>query len=132
MRYTSKQYATALHQALEEIKPEDQDKVLDNFVAVLRQHGDLEKFAEIGEAFLEYEKTAKGLKLAEVTSARKLSGAEEEKIIRELNNYIGGRVELKKRIDEGLIGGIVVKIGDELIDGSIKKNLQELKSQLAE
>lgn len=104
---------------------------MDNFVSVLKENGDLGKIDEIEREFFNYEREAKGIKVAKVTTAKELSGAEEQWIIKELNDYVGGRVELKKRVDQGLVGGVVIRLGDELIDGSVKKNLKDLKEQLS-
>lgn len=130
MKFTSKQYAIALHHALFESKPDDQEKILDNFAQVLKQNGDIGRMDEIEQEFFTYEKEAKGIKMADVTSAHELSTNQEQEIIKELNEHIGGQVELRKKIDEGLIGGVVIRVGDELIDGSVKKNLKDLKSKL--
>ncbi len=130
MKYTSKQYAQALHRAVSESAPAAQDKILDNFVAVLKENGDFSRVDEIQEEFLNYEREARGIKLAEVTTAHTLSGGEEKKIVEDLNKYVRGQVELKKKVDEGLVGGVVIRIGDELIDGSVKKTLRDLKNEL--
>jgi len=130
MRYAPRQYAAALRQAILESSPAAQEKVLDNFAAVLKENGDLTKIDEIETEFLNYEKEAKGIKIADVSTARELSGEQEQQIIKELNEYVGGQVELRKKIDEGLIGGVVIRMGDELIDGSVKKNLKDLKESL--
>jgi F-type H+-transporting ATPase subunit delta len=130
MKYTTSQYAMALHQAIAETKPIDQEKVLDNFVSVLKKNGDLAKIDEIEREFFKYEREAKGIKLAEVTTAKRLSGSDEEKLIKDLNEYVSGQVELKTKVDEGLVGGIVIRLGDEMIDGSVRKSLRELKNEL--
>lgn len=130
MTFTPKQYAAALHQAVFESKPSDQEKILENFAMILKENGDLGFFPEIESEFYKYEREAKGIRLAEVTAARELSKTEEQRVIEELNEYVGGKVELKKQIDEGLLGGIVVRLDDELIDGSVKKKLQDLKNTL--
>lgn len=130
MKYSPKQYATALHQAIFESEPADQDKILDNFVNVLRLSGDVGRIEEIEKEFYNYEREIRGIKEAQVTSSRALSQTEEKNIIEELNAMIGGRVELKKKVDEGLVGGVVIKVGDTLIDGSVKKTLKDLKEEL--
>jgi F-type H+-transporting ATPase subunit delta len=130
MKYTAVQYAIALHQAVFESAVADQEKVLDNFVAILKDNGDLGRVDEIEGEFFKYERDCQGIKEAHVISARKLTDREEGEIIRELNRYVNGQVELKKQIDEGLVGGIMVKIGDVLIDGSVRKSLKELRDQL--
>lgn len=130
MRYTAKQYAQALHQAIFESAEADQEKILDNFVAVLKENRDLSRIPEIEQEFFNYEREIRGTKVAEVTSAKGLSKSEETQIIKSLNEYLGVQVELKKKVDEGLVGGVVIKIGDELIDGSVRKNLNNLKEKL--
>jgi F0F1-type ATP synthase delta subunit len=39
-------------------------------------------------------------------------------------------VELKKKIDENVIGGVVVKVDDQMLDASVKNNLAQLKKEL--
>ncbi|OGE78914.1 MAG: ATP synthase F1 subunit delta [Candidatus Doudnabacteria bacterium RIFCSPHIGHO2_02_FULL_48_21] len=132
MRYSVKQYAQVLYEALHDTQAKDQEKILDNFVAVLKQNGDLGKFAEIEDEFTAYEKTTKGIKTAQVTTARKLSEHEAGKLIKEMNDYLGAKVELKQKIDAGVLGGVLIQVEDKLIDGSIKRNLQDLKNNLSE
>ena len=130
MSYTAKQYATALYQAIHDAGPKDQEKILDNFLQVLQEHNQLALAPEIEAEFLNYDRESRGMKLAEVTSARPLSREQESKVVKELNDYIGSDVELKKKLDEGLIGGVVIRIDDEIIDGSIKTQLNQLKDRL--
>lgn len=130
MKYSAKQYAQALHQAILESAAADQEKILDNFVAVLKENGDFARIAEIEREFLGYEREQKGVKLAEVTTARKLTEREEHALVKDLNEYVKGQVELRAKVDQGLVGGVVVRIGDELIDGSVRKTLKDLKEQL--
>lgn len=131
MKYTAKQYAQALFEALSESKPDHHEQVLDNFAALLKERGDLGKFAEIEIVFAEYEKTSRGIKSAEITTARELTDREEIGVINQLNDFLATNVELKKRIDKGILGGVVVRLEDKLIDGSIKRNLQDLKNNLS-
>ncbi len=130
MRYSAKQYAIALYQAIFETDAKDQEKILTNFVSVLKQNGDLGCVNEIEQEFYGYEREAKGIKIAQVVSARELTLDEERNIIKKLNEFVGSKVELKKKVDEGLVGGVVIKIGDERIDGSVKGTLEHLKSKL--
>lgn len=130
MKLSARQYAQALYQAISEVGESDHDKVLDNFVSVLRSNRDLGMFDEVELEFRNFDREARGIKIAEVTTARELSSDEEKKLIDDLNKRVLGQVELKKKVDKGLIGGIMVKIDDELIDGSVKKQLKELKSKL--
>ncbi|KKW23321.1 MAG: ATP synthase subunit delta [Parcubacteria group bacterium GW2011_GWA2_51_12] len=130
MRYTPRQYAAALHQAISGSSPADQDKVLDNFVKILKENGDLKSFEDIEKEFHAYEQESRGITTAQVTTASPLSAEQEKKLVAELNDYVSGKVELRKKVDEGLIGGVVIKIGDELLDASLSTNLDNLKKKL--
>ncbi len=42
----------------------------------------------------------------------------------------GGRIELEQEVDPSLLGGLVVRVGDRLIDGSVRGRLERLRNQL--
>jgi F-type H+-transporting ATPase subunit delta len=66
-----------------------------------------------------------------VRSARPLDAEAREKIIREVKStYNFSEIELTEKVDESLIGGIVLRIGDKQIDGSIKRKLKDIKQEL--
>jgi F-type H+-transporting ATPase subunit delta len=125
---TAEQYAKALFEAVSEVKPEDQDKVLDNFVKVLSSNGDLNKYDKIETEYKKLQLAAQGIKQVELTTAR--AGIDEKALIAELNRIVGEKVEIRHKVNENLIGGVVVKVDDTLIDASIKNNLERLKKDL--
>ncbi|MBI4050243.1 MAG: ATP synthase F1 subunit delta [Candidatus Doudnabacteria bacterium] len=131
MKFTTRQYAQALFSAISEVSTADHDKIINNFAAILQKNGDLGLVDRIEEEFRAIDRESKGIKLAEVTTAHTLTEEEEKRLVQKLNDYVKGEVEIKKRLDEGLIGGVMVKIGDELIDGSVKRQLQDLKDDLS-
>jgi F-type H+-transporting ATPase subunit delta len=53
-------------------------------------------------------------------------------LIDDLNRIVGSKTEIKQKIDRNLIGGVVLKVDDTLIDGSIKRQLENLKDTLKE
>lgn len=132
MKFAAEQYAQALHDSLQTARDADHEKILDNFVRLLQQNGDLGMFDEIDREFTTVEKRVKGIKTAEVSSARPLSESEQALLVRELNDYLGGKVELKQKIDAGILGGVIVQVEDKLIDGSIRGNLQNLRNNLTQ
>ena len=127
-KFTPTQYAQALLDAISETAPKDHDKVLDNFVRVLAQNGDLGKHDEIQQQFRKLKLASEGIKEAEVVVGKPHEISHE--IIHELNKIIGGKTEVKTRVDESLIGGVVVRIDDTLIDASVKKQLDSLNNSL--
>lgn len=128
MKLTSQQYAQALFDAVRETAAKDHDIVLDNFVKILAQTGDLSKYEEIEREYKLLEMKEKGISEAEVTIARDVeinSG-----LIHQLNEIIGGKVEIKKKVDEGIVGGVIVRVDDTLIDASVKTQLSTLNKEL--
>ncbi len=63
-----------------------------------------------------------------VTTARKLSDSEYDKISERLAKTLNKPVVLKKLIDEKIIGGIIIQYNDKLINGSIQKRLQDVSN----
>lgn len=130
MKFLPKQYAQALIDSLSETDPKDTDKVLDNFVKVLAENNELRQFDQIAQEFHKLELNKKGIKQVEVTSAHPLSKENEQHILKELNKLVKNDLELVKKLDEKLIGGLVVRMDDQLIDTSVKSNLDKLKKEL--
>lgn len=132
MKLTAKQYAQTLYESLQDTSAKDHEAILDNFAKALALNNDTEMFEAISAEYEKLEKGARGIKVAEVTSATPLEKNTEKQIIEHLNGMIKGKVELRKKIDEKILGGVVIKMDDTLIDASVKKSLEELKTGLAE
>src|SRR5690606_27597193 len=71
-----------------------------------------------------------GIVHAYVSSALPLTEAEEANVAAALEKLTGKTVVVHKDVDPGLIGGILVRIGDRLYDGSVRGMLQRLEKQL--
>ncbi len=75
---------------------------------------------------------AKGEVTAEVTSAQPLTKAQEADIAKTLKARVGKEINLKLTVDESLIGGLVIKVGSQMIDSSIRAQLAALKNSMKE
>jgi F-type H+-transporting ATPase subunit delta len=71
-----------------------------------------------------------GIARATVISAERLSEAYEQRLTQELSAMTGKKIVLERKHDPELLAGLVVRIGDQVIDGSAKARLAELASQL--
>jgi F-type H+-transporting ATPase subunit delta len=131
MRLTAKQYAQTLYDSLQDTAAKDHDKILENFAKILAINNDTKLMDQIEAEYDKIEKSAKGIKIAEVTSAHPLEKHTEKEIIEQLNKLAGMKVELRKKVDEKILGGVVIKLDDTLIDASVKKSLEELKGSLS-
>jgi F-type H+-transporting ATPase subunit delta len=68
--------------------------------------------------------------VAEVRSAVALDEDQKRQLGEALGSATGKRVEMKVIVDPSIIGGVVAKVGDTIIDGSIKRRLEQLKEQV--
>jgi F-type H+-transporting ATPase subunit delta len=97
-----------------------------NLVKLMAENGRLKAFADVAEQFEVYRAEAEGKIDAEVISAYELSSEQEKNIIAMLKKKLGREVTLTTSIDESLIGGVLIKAGDTIIDGSMKSRLEAL------
>ena len=86
---------------------------------------------QVAQSYQEILDRQKGISHAAVTSAVALSHAEMEAVKSKLTEITGGEVVVGTQVDESIIGGLVVRIGDRLIDGSTRSRLSALKQRLA-
>jgi F-type H+-transporting ATPase subunit delta len=67
---------------------------------------------------------------AEAVSAAALSPAQVAELTRRLEKLSGKKVQIAKREDPALLGGVVAKVGDIVYDGSVRTQLRQLRDQL--
>jgi F-type H+-transporting ATPase subunit delta len=73
---------------------------------------------------------ARNIAEAEVTTAMPLSPEQHRALADKLSAVTGKRIILKMQQDKSIVGGVIVKIGDKLIDGSVVRQMQMLKNAL--
>ncbi|HEX8919549.1 MAG TPA: F0F1 ATP synthase subunit delta [Chloroflexota bacterium] len=81
--------------------------------------------------FVALKRQAEGIAEAYVTVARPVDDSEEQEISRRLGEMTGKRIEIHTSVDPSILGGIVVRIGDKLIDASVAGRLQRLRQEMA-
>jgi len=98
-----------------------------DFLAVVARNRRLFAVPAMIEAFLAKLATRRGEVTAEVVAAQPLSEIQLAALNEQLRRSIGSRVSVDVRVDPELIGGLVVKLGSRMVDGSIKSKLQRLQ-----
>ncbi len=105
-------------------------KVMRSFLVLLFEKGRIGFIGPINEFFHKLADELKGVARASLVSATELSDETIEKIRAALSKKTGKDIILEVQQDPGLIGGIVTRIGDLVLDGSIKTQLLNMQESL--
>lgn len=131
MKVSNSQYANALYEAAKEKSQSEIDEIVANFVKVLAKNNQVKNAESIIKKFIEIWNKKEGIVEAEVVSREKMNSGTKKEIERYIKKkYKAEKVEIIEKIDKDIKGGIIVKVGDEVMDGSIGKQLQNLKKSL--
>jgi F-type H+-transporting ATPase subunit delta len=106
--------------------------IASNFLRTLLQHNRMGYFEQILDGFLDAVSERKGIISAQVTAATLLSKTELKSLEARLAGITGKVVNVEMQTDPSLLGGMVVQIGDTIVDGSIRTQLDEMKRRLTE
>ena len=102
-----------------------------NIVFLLIRRSRIEQLPRVVDEFIRLDDRRQGITHATATSAAPLTEPETKALTARLEEMTGGRIALTTDIDESLLGGLVVRVGDRLIDGSVRGRLERLRNQLA-
>ena len=99
-------------------------------VSLLVGAGRVSDLPEIVDRFVEIAAGNRAHEVAEVRSAVPLSPAQQDRLATALSQATGKQIEVKVIVDENVLGGIVARIGDTVIDGTIRRRLAQLKERI--
>ncbi len=127
-----------------QISPADRRKVLEQglkgkalpsvqvFADLLLRKKRFTMIASVAHEFQAIVERIKGLERATVVSAVPLTDGEQQRLHTELERYTGKKIVLNVQVDASLVGGAYVRIGDRVIDRSVKTLLEAIANQLYE
>ena len=101
-----------------------------NLVKVLADARRLSFIPELSKLYEQLRAEAEGVMGVSVTSAYELAPEQEATISEAMANRLGRKVEITNDIDESLIGGVIIRAGDSVIDASVKGRLKALATQM--
>ncbi len=101
-----------------------------NFIALLLENRRLESVSQIAAVFNQLVEQFNGLLTLEVVSAFPLSHTESAEMEVKIAKALGRNATIKWQVDPDLIGGLVVKTGDRLLDGSVRNMLEQARDSL--
>ena len=107
------------------------DELVRNFVRLAAEKGRAGELPEIGAELDALVARAQNRLTVELTTAHELSDAEAKSIVQQIEKASGRTVEATRSVDADLIGGIVLRIGSHLADGSVRGRLERLRHELA-
>lgn len=101
-----------------------------NFIRLLAENDRLAVVTEISELF--EDERARAEKISEVTVVSAFPVTDEQKatIKNKLTAHLGSDVRIDTEVDEALVGGAIIKIGDQVIDGSVRGRLAKLTAAM--
>jgi F-type H+-transporting ATPase subunit delta len=102
-----------------------------NLVLLLVRRGRIELLPEVAAQLRRLYDQRQGIVKATVTSASPLTDADVSALRDRLAGMTGGRVDISLQVDPDILGGVMVRVGDRLIDGSIRGRLERLRTRLA-
>jgi len=106
-------------------------KMLRNFLAVLIDHRRIGNIGDVVQQFRQELDRRLGIADAKVSSVRELTPAEKKSLEKELAEITGKTVRATYSEDAGLLGGVLVRVGSTIYDGSVLGRLQRMRQELA-
>jgi F-type H+-transporting ATPase subunit delta len=116
---------------MEALLGKEASKQQQNFVRILADNQRLLVVPEIAALFESLKAEAEKIVNVVVDSAFELSAAQKDKIVSSLKERLGREIKLECQINKDLLGGVVIRAGDKVIDGSARTRLGEMANALA-
>jgi F-type H+-transporting ATPase subunit delta len=124
--FSTEEKRDGLHRAIEGAEP-----AISNVLDVLLENHRLPLLARIRREYDRLWDDANDLLPVTVTSAVELDEAVVQRIGEEIGRQTGRRVQLAKQVDPSILGGFVVRVGNAILDASIRNRLEQLRKEVA-
>ncbi len=124
--FSTEEKKTGLASALEGADP-----VVENFLALLIENHRMPVLFRVRREFDQMWREVNKLLPVQITSAVELDTAVTEQIGDEIGRQTGRTVELTSTVDPDVLGGLVVRVGNSILDASIRTRLERLRKQVA-
>jgi ATP synthase F1 delta subunit len=109
----------------------DADPAISNILDVLLENHRLPVISRIRREYDRLWDQANDLLAVTVTSAVELDEAVVQRIGDEIGRQTGRRVELSRQVDASILGGFVVRVGNAILDSSVRNRLEQLRKEVA-
>ncbi|MFL2510203.1 MAG: F0F1 ATP synthase subunit delta [Alphaproteobacteria bacterium] len=109
------------------LKSKKPNELSSTFLKVLSKNKRFQKILDIISQFKKINAQKRGDVLADITSAEKLSNEQQDNIKEQLRTILGDKLSLNYKVDEQIIGGLIIKVGSKMIDTSLSNKINKLK-----
>lgn len=113
-----------------DIFPGTLDEQGNNFLKITAENGRLEVIPSIADSFEALRAEEEGNIEAIVISTYAVNAQQEKSIAEALKNRLGREITITTQIDKSLLGGLIIRAGDTVIDGSVKSQLEKMTHSL--
>lgn len=108
------------------------NKVTDTYIALITNKKRDFYLVEIAEEFINQYKQKKNILTAIVTTARGIDDSTRKEIVNLVKGKGTAEVVLQEKIDESIIGGVIIRVGDKQVDTSVSRKLEVLRRSFLE
>jgi F-type H+-transporting ATPase subunit delta len=120
----------ALEQRLTAALPADAPREVHNFLLALAREDKLDLLPTVAQSFEQYSQSNARPLTGEVISAIELDDQQRAKISNDLRARYGERLDLRFSVDPSLIGGLIIRIGDQVLDNSLRARLSAVQRNM--
>ena len=125
-----KKYAISLYESLCDVQKNEISAFIKSFFGLLARNKDIPKADKIVKAFRKFYCEKEGILEVSVTTAETLDNDIKAMVVKQLNGSLNKEIELQAKADKNMIGGIILKYGDTVVDGSVKRRIELLADSL--
>ena len=122
--------SATLEQQVTAALPPDAPREVRNTLLMLAREGKLDLLPGLVESFGQYGQSGTRPLTGEVVSAVELNDQQRAKVVSDLNARYGDRLELRFSVDPSLIGGLIIRIGDQVLDNSLRARLSAVQRNM--
>lgn len=131
MKIDYKQYARVLYELTQGKNEKEIKEMVKKFTELLLKNNDAALTGKISEYYSKIYNEYEGRLEANICTVNKLDKDMAEAVKKYLEKISGAKkIVISEKLDEKILGGIIIRYGDKIIDGSLKTKLSELKNQL--
>jgi F-type H+-transporting ATPase subunit delta len=118
-------------EVIDQLLPGESKQFARNLAYMLIERNRFEIAPTMLEVYRDLVLRAQGIAIADVTTAVELTAPERQQVRDQLAGIVGSQIDLRLHVDPSIIGGLVARIGDQLIDGSVETQLRSMRAALA-